>query len=493
MTAPLCLRANWVMTRADRPMIHDGAVVVTDGRISAVGPAVQIKVPDDAQILNLGNAVLMPGLINAHQHGRGVSQLLMGYPDLALEPWIAGRKRHAPPDIYTVTRLAAEKMLANGVTATLHANYAYGSGDYETELRAQLSAYCDAGLRVTVCVGLQDRGGLVYPDGDVDTFVAQLPPAARAVVTGTPPAPYMADWAASSALMDRLQVKYGDNRLITLAWGPAGPQWVGDDLWRCLAADAAARTIGVHFHLLESPAQAAAARQLYPGGTLARLRDLGLFSARTSCAHGVNMTQEDMIIAAAEGLVLVLNPGSNLRLRNGPPPVADLRAAGVQLAVGTDNCALNDCEDLLAELRLTNMLGHCTAQHGMAQPDAGFAMVHANGAAAAFLSADTGSIAQGASADLSAFALGNIAESHVLPPDRVAELLVARASGGDCVLTMVAGRVRYKANPQDIARLTHWQAEAAATIAARAELASAEAISDLQLAICAHYAARASD
>jgi 5-methylthioadenosine/S-adenosylhomocysteine deaminase len=160
-------------------------------------------------------------------------------------------------------------------------------------------------------------------------FVAGLPKAARALVTRPAPPPYMADWAASVALMDRLQAEFGeDPGTIRFAWGPAGPQWVSDDLWARVAADAAARGVGVHFHLLESPAQAAAARRLYPEGTLARLRALGLFAARTSCAHGVHMTPADMGIAAAEGLAVVLNPGSNMRLFNGPPPVAALARGG---------------------------------------------------------------------------------------------------------------------------------------------------------------------
>lgn len=491
MPGPLLLRAAWVVPRAGVTPLRDGAVLVVGGRIAAVGSS--LPVPDGARVIKLGDAVLMPGLVNAHQHGRGISQLSMGYPDAPLEPWIAARRRHGPPDIHGVTRLAAEAMLAHGITATLHANYTYGSGDYGAELRAQIAAYRAAGLRATVCVGVQDRGGLVYPDADEAAFVAGLPDAARTLVTRPAPPPYAQDWAESVALMDALQAETAGDPTVTLAWGPAGPQWVSDDLWRRIAADAARRGVGVHFHLLESPAQAAAARRLYPEGTLARLRARGLFAARTSCAHGVHMTSADIDIAAAEGLAVVLNPGSNMRLFNGPPPVAALRAAGVRLAVGTDNCALTDDEDHLRELRLAVLLGRAGSAPTLNEAANLLHMATAGGAAAAFLPEGHGTLAPGAPADLAAFATARVGIGPDTPAGQVVDRLLAQGSGRDCVLTVVAGAVRFAARRSDRARLDHWRAVAAASVAARAELASADAVAGLQAALANHYARRDGD
>ena len=70
-------------------------------------------------------------------------------------------------------------MLRHGVTATLHANYSYATGDYEAELRGVLRAYDETGLRATVCVGYADQGGLVYPPADEARFRAALSPGAQ--------------------------------------------------------------------------------------------------------------------------------------------------------------------------------------------------------------------------------------------------------------------------------------------------------------------------
>ena len=478
-------RADWLLPGPEAAPIANGGVAVdATGRIVALGP---VRTLPDApgRIEDLGHAVLMPGLVNAHQHGRGVSQLLMGYPDLPLEPWIAGRRRHGPPDIYAVTRLAAEEMLANGVCATLHGNYSYGSGDHAAEATAQIAAYRDAGLRTTFCVGVQDRGATVYPDGNAEAFVRSLPAAARAALHGAGPA-FPPDRTTALALMDRLAADIPADGLIRLAWGPAGPQWVADATWRWIAADAARRGIGVHFHLLESPAQAAAARRLYPEGTLRRLRDLGVFEGPASCAHGVHMNAEDRRIAAAAGLTVVLNPGSNLRLHNGNPDVAALRAAGVPLAVGTDNCALADDEDLLGELRLATALGR-TSVRGAGDS---LAMVTTAGGRAAFLPDGYGRLAVGAAADFCAFSLDGIGGGRTLPPDRLLDLVLARGRGAACILTVVDGQVRFRASDATHARRAHWRGIAMASVENRAELADAGAIAALQDALSRHYAAR---
>lgn len=484
-------RADWVLPRQGAVPLSDGAVAVdVTGRIKAVGPARDL-LTGMCPIEDLGPAVLMPGLVNAHQHGRGISLLLMGYPDMPLEPWIAGRRRHGPPDIYAVTRLAAEAMLSNGVTATLHANYTYGSGDYEAELRAQIDAYRDAGLRATICIGLQDRGALVYPDVAEAEAVARFSDTASSALAVQSGPSWMADFEAAADLMTRLERDFGGSPLIRFAWGPAGPQWVGDDTWRKLVQDAGARGIGIHFHLLESPAQSASARRLFPEGTLAHLRTLGVFAGRTSCAHAVHMTTEDRAIAAGEGLVAVLNPGSNMRLYNGAPDVRALRQAGVALAVGTDNCALSDTEDLLSELRLTVALGRAPATGAEPLPEgAPLAMVTETAGGAAFLDEGSGVLAPGMPADLCAFALDGVVGGLPVEPKQLEELVVARASGRSCVLTVVAGKVAYRGDPSDRARLGTWRARAETSVERRTEILTEEQTTALQAALTAHYTSR---
>ena len=67
--------AAWVLPIASPP-IRDGGVLVDGGRIVAVGPWAEIAAHAAAWEANgaavgrrdLGDAVLMPGLVNAHTH-----------------------------------------------------------------------------------------------------------------------------------------------------------------------------------------------------------------------------------------------------------------------------------------------------------------------------------------------------------------------------------------------------------------------------------------
>src|SRR5262245_38591103 len=48
--------------------LRDAVVVVTDGRIAAVGPRASTPVPAGAEALDLGDRFVMPGLIDCHSH-----------------------------------------------------------------------------------------------------------------------------------------------------------------------------------------------------------------------------------------------------------------------------------------------------------------------------------------------------------------------------------------------------------------------------------------
>ena len=55
------------------PAIEDGVLVVTDGRIAAVGAAEQIRIPDGAAVIDMAGRTLIPGLVDTHSHIGGVA------------------------------------------------------------------------------------------------------------------------------------------------------------------------------------------------------------------------------------------------------------------------------------------------------------------------------------------------------------------------------------------------------------------------------------
>jgi cytosine/adenosine deaminase-related metal-dependent hydrolase len=196
---------------------------------------------------------------------------------------------------------------------------------------------------------------------------------------------------------------------------------------------------------------------------------MGALTARTVLAHGVWVDDHGMEIIARHNCVVVRNAGCNLRLRNGIAPVARYLRHGVRLAIGTDNNALADDEDLLKELRLTGILARVPEWDGDEPPAAVdlLSMATVNGAAAAQLDDRTGILEPGAKADLIAISMDRVVQPYLDADMPVAEAMLARAEGSDVRLTMVDGRIVYRDGS-----LSFVDANQAAEHAARAAFAA---------------------
>lgn len=457
------LRAATLVPGGGLPEEAPGRVLVRDGVIVATGTAAE---QPGADILDLGDTVLLPGFVNAHQHGRGLSQALLGYRDDRLEAWGNRRRKRGAPDPFPLVRLAALRMIANGVTATLHANWSYG-GDLNHELDATLRGYDAAGMRAAVMIGVADRGALVYPGAlDEQAVLAGLDPSLRVLAGTLTHHPFPATAIGAVAIHDRLAARWAGHPRLSLGFGPAGPQWVSDTLFAEAAAAARDRGAPLHFHLLESPAQARACAALYPEGTMRRLASLGVLDANASAAHGVFCTQDDMAVMAAHGTTLVANPGSNLRLGCGVPDYAAIRAAGVPIALGGDDCELNDDRDPWGELRLVSTLAGSRAIASPPAPAAQERLALATGAGARVMGLEgvIGRVAPGFAADIVALDPRPAASPWCDPDMPLLDLLMARACGRDVRMTMVGGQVVYRdgAFPLlDLAKAERAAAEAA--------------------------------
>ena len=62
------IKAARLIDGTGKPAISNAVVVVTDNIITSVGSAAQVKVPDGAKVIDLGDATLLPGFIDSHTH-----------------------------------------------------------------------------------------------------------------------------------------------------------------------------------------------------------------------------------------------------------------------------------------------------------------------------------------------------------------------------------------------------------------------------------------
>src|ERR1700731_4666965 len=89
MTETIIMRGAYVITDprlGASGVIQAGAVVIADGTIRETGPfaAIAPKYPGTG-VIGDGTQLLMPGLVDAHSHGRGLSPIQKGVRNDFLE------------------------------------------------------------------------------------------------------------------------------------------------------------------------------------------------------------------------------------------------------------------------------------------------------------------------------------------------------------------------------------------------------------------------
>jgi 5-methylthioadenosine/S-adenosylhomocysteine deaminase len=394
----LILRGRYAIRDWREKPIEDGAVLVDSGRVKETGDfAALAAAHPGASVIGSRGHIVMPGLVNAHTHGRGLPAINLGVPDDHLELWLLDYLAERPLDVYLDTLYADLRLIRTGVTTAVHSGYARVPGQLETETKEALRAHGDAGLRVAYAVGFEDRMAPVH--GDVERFYAALPTAiaAKARAAFAPPSP--ADLDRVFAFIGELAHR-SSNRLHILH-SPSWTAWCSDNLMARAAQAAREAGTGLHLHALESPFEPEAARRRWGTSTLAALERLGVLGPRTSLAHGVWLSEDEIAIAARTGTTICHCPSSNLRLRNGIAPVRAMLNGGVRVGLGMDSWPLGGDENLFDELRLAHVLSRLPSGPRLEDgPDAASLLSMATtGAAAATTFDGIGTLNPGAPAD----------------------------------------------------------------------------------------------
>ena len=85
----LLMRGKYVLTdprRKSAGILRDGAIAIVGDRIESVGTYADLrKRALDARVLGDGTQMLIPGLVDAHSHGRGMSPIQKGVANDFLE------------------------------------------------------------------------------------------------------------------------------------------------------------------------------------------------------------------------------------------------------------------------------------------------------------------------------------------------------------------------------------------------------------------------
>jgi len=399
-------------------IIRDGAIAIEDGTIIDVGKTKQMrrKYERGYERINAKGRVVIPGLINAHQHA--AMSLLRGYADdLPLQEWLEKwiwpiERLMTAEDIYVGSLLTAVESIMGGTT-TVNTMYHYMPEKNEAK------ALADAGIRGVighVCFSWrkdEDRKALEDLAKNWHNKAGGL-----IRVSVDPHAPYTVDpeyMKELKTLRDELNRKYGSEGAPVI--------------W--------------HIHVAETSDEADKIRKAFhvdvKDGVMEYLDSLGVLDKRVVAAHCVALTDKDVAVMKARGVKVSHNPISNLKLASGVSPVPKMLENGVTVSLGTDSPCSNNAADMFEVMKVAALLHKGVNKNPtVLSARQVLKMATLDGARALCWENEIGSIEVGKRADL---AIINFEKPHLCPLYNEFSHLVYATKSSDVETVIINGKI----------------------------------------------------
>lgn len=443
----LLVHGAWLLLDAGAgasAILDEAGILVADGFVAAIDhwPTLKTAFPDTPTLGSERYAVI-PGLVNSHDHGRGISTLQQGIADRELESWLVRFQSLLPVDPYWDTLYSAAMQLRAGITTTTHSHSSYASvGAYRSGLEQILDAYRDSSIRVVVFPGYKDQNRFVY--GSDQAFVDSLPLDLRKLVhvwLESSPGISVREYLETIGM---LREKVDAESRLKIGLGPVGPQWCTDKALTTIAREANETGLLIQMHLLETQRQTSFARHYYSVSAVEHLERLGLISPRFSGAHGVWITEDEATRISAKRGSIIHCPSSNLRLGSGVAPITELKAHGVNVGLGMDSTGLTDQPDMLLEMKIAKQVALLSSDshEGLSSMDV-LAMATIGGARALGWDNEIGSLQVGKRADFCLIDLSELMSPYCHSSVDKMDLIVNRATRSNIYAVIIGGNVVY--------------------------------------------------
>ncbi len=418
-------RARWVVPVSAAPIV-DGAIAVSGERIAGVGAFAELSSTyPEANVQDLGDAAILPGLVNTHTHLELTA--LRGFLDEAESDFfgwlkkltLARLERMTPDDLFVSAAWGACEAIRAGVTCV---------GDASDAAEQSMTALRETGLR-----------GVVFQESfGPDARLAQE------------------NFAQLQSKVMRLRPL--ETKRIRAGVSPHSPYSVCAAQLEMIAQFALAERLPLMIHTAESDAESLLLSEgsgPFAAGLLKRgiewsapncspvrhLERHGILATHPLLAHCIRVDDADLQAIKASGSGIAHCPKSNAKLHHGRAPWARFLAAGIPTGLGSDSVASNNTCDLLAEARFALLLARASdiGRSELAGPSAADALAAATleGARAMGMNTEMGSLEVGKQADLAVVRCDGVHQTPIYDP---VGSLIFSSSGRDVIMTMIAGQ-----------------------------------------------------
>jgi cytosine/adenosine deaminase-related metal-dependent hydrolase len=421
--------------------LADGWLLVEDELVATVGGGAP---PEADSRIDLGGALVTPGLVNTHHHlyqtltrAHATEADLFTWLRILYPVWA----RIDAEAEYDAARTGLAELALAGCTTVFDHHYVFPRGR-EGLIEAEVRAARELGPRLVAARGSMDLG---ESDG------------------GLPPDELVEELDDVLADTERLAAELhepGHGARVQVAVAPCSPFSVSEQLMRESAELARRLRLQLHTHLAETADEEVYCRESKGCTPVEYLERLGWLAGDVWCAHCVHLAPHEVRRFGESGTGVAHCPTSNLRLGAGVAPVRDLLDASVRVGLGVDGSASNERSDLFLEVKQALLVAR--GRDGPAALTARDALrLGTRGGAAVLARDDIGSLEAGKCADFAVWRtdgleLGGAADlvaGLVLSgPHRVDRLVV----GGEEV---VRDGALVRADEDEIARAHRRQAE----------------------------------
>ena len=320
----LIVKGKYVLTMDSKMSVFDDGIVVVDNdKIIAIGKKEIFKKYKSEKIIDTGNSIIMPGLINTHTHAakvyfRGIAD------DLPLSIWLEkyiwpAEAKYVNKDfIKQASRLACLEMIKSGVTCFNDMYF------FEEEIASVANKI---GMRVLLGEVILD-----FPTPSCKTPKETL------------------------EKTEAMILKYQNSELISVAVAPHSIYTCSKENLIKAKKLADKYSVNLHIHTSETKKENEDCLRDNKKSPVKYLDELGILDNKTIAAHSVWLDDADIEVYKNRQVKTSHCPISNMKLATGVMNFKKMNESGLIIGLGTDGAASNNTLDLFSDMRVCALL-----------------------------------------------------------------------------------------------------------------------------------------
>jgi 5-methylthioadenosine/S-adenosylhomocysteine deaminase len=404
----IIIKGGTLITMVDgEPPLSNASVLIKKDSILDITTSDHHPHPEKTEVIDAGNCIIMPGLVNAHSHA--AMTIFRGYADdLPLKKWLQERIFPAealhlnPENVYWGSLLGCLEMIASGTTSFIDGYF------FQDET---VKAVHTSGMRALIAQGVID-----YPAPGVSDPHKNL-------ITGKE---FIERW-----------LNYSE--LITPGLFCHSPVTCSAETMRAAMDISTEYSLPLQIHLSETGEEVNEILKKTGKRPVPYLKGLGLLQDNLIAAHSIYLDDDELKLLFLGKVRVVHVPESNMKLSSGVARISEMIKMGMRVGIGTDSCASNNNLDLFKEMDTAAKLGKVFTRDPVnMDAETVLRMATSHGAHVMGLEDEIGTIEKGKKADIIVVDMNT---PHLVPLYNPLSSIVYSACGSDVKDVIVNGRI----------------------------------------------------